>query len=180
MSRSRRSVTLAVAVIAALGLAACGPAASSGGDASASGPATELSLVGFAVPKAGNDAAQKLWGETSDGAGVTWTTSYGASGDQSRAVVAGLKADYVHFSLEGDVTRLVDEGLVAEDWNAGPTQGIVSDSVVVLVVRKGNPKNIQTSSPPTPAPRARRGGTSSPPTARSWPPVAATPTPRRT
>ncbi|SDB93528.1 sulfate transport system substrate-binding protein [Sanguibacter gelidistatuariae] len=144
MSRSRRSVTLAVAVIAALGLAACGPAASSGGDASTSGPATELSLVGFAVPKAANDAAQKLWGATPDGAGATWTTSYGASGDQSRAVVAGLKADYVHFSLEGDVTRLVDEGLVADDWNAGPNKGIVSDSVVVLVVRKGNPKNIQT------------------------------------
>lgn len=144
MSRSRRSATLAVALIAALGLSACGPAASSGGGSQSSGPATELSLVGFAVPKAGNDAAQKLWGETEEGAGVTWTTSYGASGDQSRAVVAGLKADYVHFSLEGDVTRLVDEGLVAEDWNAGPNKGIVSDSVVVLVVRKGNPKNIQT------------------------------------
>ena len=49
----------------------------------------------------------------------------------------------MHFSLEGDVTRLVKEGLVAEDWNAGPNKGIVTESVVVFVVRPGNPKNIQ-------------------------------------
>ena len=102
-----------------------------------------LSLVGFAVPKAGNDAAQALFAETPEGAGVTWETSYGASGDQSRAVAAGLHADYVHFSLEGDVTRLVDAGIVAPDWNAGPNHGIVTDSVVVLVVREGNPKQIR-------------------------------------
>ena len=102
----------------------------------------DLSLVGFAVPKAANNAIQAAFAETPEGAGTTWTESYGASGDQSRAVVAGLEADYVHFSLEGDVTRLVKEGLVAENWNAGPTKGIVSDSVVVLVVRPGNPKGI--------------------------------------
>ena len=55
----------------------------------------------------------------------------------------GLKADYVNFSLEGDVTRLVKAGLVAEDWKSGPTKGIVSDSVVVIVVPEGNPKNIK-------------------------------------
>ena len=43
-------------------------------------------------------------------------------GDQSRAVEGGLPADYVHFSLETDVTRLVDAGLVAEDWKAGRTR----------------------------------------------------------
>ena len=48
----------------------------------------------------------------------------------------------MHFSLEPDVTRLVDAGLVAPDWNAGPNKGIVTDSVVVFVVRKGNPKGI--------------------------------------
>ncbi|WP_194521916.1 sulfate ABC transporter substrate-binding protein [Cellulosimicrobium sp. JZ28] len=151
MRRLRTTITLAAAAAAtALVLTACAPTAvdgSGGGDASGDGGSdaepTTLSLVGFAVPKAGNDAAQELWGETEDGQGVTWETSYGASGDQSRAVADGLEADYVHFSLEGDVTRLVDAGLVAEDWNAGENQGIVSQSVVVLVVREGNPKNIQ-------------------------------------
>ena len=48
----------------------------------------------------------------------------------------------MHFSIAPDVTRLVDAGLVAKDWDAGPNKGIATDSVVVLVVRKGNPKNI--------------------------------------
>src|SRR4051812_26280508 len=102
----------------------------------------QLSLVAFSVPKAANQAIEAAFAETPQGAGTTWTESYGASGDQSRAVVAGLDADYVHFSLEGDVTRLVKEGLVADDWNAGPNKGIVSTSVVVIAVRPGNPKNI--------------------------------------
>ena len=122
-------------------LAACG--GDDGTSGSNGGGSTELSLVGFAVPKAGHDLAQEAFAETAAGEGVSWTTSYGASGDQSRAVVAGLDADVVHFSLEGDVTRLVDEGLVGEDWNAGEHEGIVTDSVVVLVVRKGNPKGIE-------------------------------------
>ena len=131
-----------------MGLAACSPAStpvasgSAEEQALAADPVT-LNLVGFAVPKAANNAIQALWAETPDGAGVTWVESYGASGDQSRAVEAGLEADYVHFSLEGDVTRLVKAGLVEEDWNSGPTGGIVSSSVVVIVVRPGNPKNIQ-------------------------------------
>ena len=102
----------------------------------------ELSLVGFAVPEAANKAIQAEWATTDAGKGVKWTTSYGASGDQSRNVVNGLDADYVHFSVESDVTRLVDEGLIAEDWKDGPTNGIVSSSVVVFAVREGNPKKI--------------------------------------
>ena len=61
-----------------------------------------------------------------EGEGVKFQTSYGPSGDQSRAVAAGLKADYVHFSVPTDVTRLVDEGLVADDWDAGENKGVVS------------------------------------------------------
>ncbi|GAA2239280.1 sulfate ABC transporter substrate-binding protein [Rarobacter faecitabidus] len=134
LARARR-ITAAVAAIAAtLSLTACG----SGGGAES----TELSLVGFAVPKAGNNAVQAEWGKTDDGKGVTWTESYGASGDQSRAVAGGLKADVVHFSVTPDVTRLVEAGLVDESWNAGANKGIVTDSVVVLVVREGNPKGI--------------------------------------
>ena len=71
------------------------------------------------------------------------TTSYGASGDQSRAVVDGKPADIVNFSVEPDVTRLVKANKVAKDWNADATKGIPFGSVVSLVVRKGNPKNIK-------------------------------------
>jgi sulfate/thiosulfate transport system substrate-binding protein len=140
MGRTRRSrLRSAAGVVLAtlLAVSGCG----TGGDAGSG--ATTLSLVGFAVPKAANNAIQREWAKTADGANVRWKESYGASGDQSRAVASGLKADYVHFSLQGDVTRLVEAGLVADDWNAGPTKGMVSDSVVVLAVRKGNPKGIK-------------------------------------
>ena len=135
----RIAVSVSVVATAALALTGC-----VGGAATPEGSSgTTLHLVGFAVPAEANKAIQAKWAETEDGKDVTWEQSYGASGDQSRAVVNGLKADYVNFSLEGDVNRLVDAGLVAEDWKSGPTKGIVSDSVVVLVVPEGNPKNIQ-------------------------------------
>jgi sulfate/thiosulfate transport system substrate-binding protein len=135
MVRARASIALALT--AALALAACG------GDDGGSGDAGTLNIVGFAVPEAANKAIQAEWTKTADGKGVRFKTSYGASGDQSRAVVSGLKADYVHFSVTSDVTRLVDAGLVDGAWDDGPTKGIVSSSIVVLAVRKGNPKNIK-------------------------------------
>ena len=78
------------------------------------------------------------------GEGVTFKESYAASGEQSRAVEAGLDADYVVFSLEPDMTRLVEAEIVPADWNAGEHKGMVTDSVVVFVVRKDNPKGIKT------------------------------------
>ncbi|MGH9133238.1 MAG: substrate-binding domain-containing protein [Ilumatobacteraceae bacterium] len=138
---SRTRVPLPLVLVGSLVLAGCGASDVKGADDR--GTEADLALVGYAVPRAGNDAIQALFADTAEGAGTTWSESYGASGDQSRAVAAGLDADYVHFSIEGDVTRLVDEGLVAAGWNAGPNDGIVSQSVVVLGVRPGNPNNIQ-------------------------------------
>ena len=74
---------------------------------------------------------------------MTFEQSYASSGEQSRAVEAGLPADVVAFSLEPDVTRLVEADLVAPDWADDEHDGMVSNSVVVLAVRKGNPKGIE-------------------------------------
>ncbi|GGM55817.1 sulfate ABC transporter substrate-binding protein [Dactylosporangium sucinum] len=138
--KHRIRATAALAIAAGLLLSACaGTSASS----DSTGSDVTLNIVGYAVPEAANKAIAAEWNKTPAGKGVKFQTSYGASGDQSRAVVAGLKADYVHFSVSSDVTRLVDAGLVEKDWNAGPNKGIVSSSVVVLAVRKGNPKNIK-------------------------------------
>jgi len=104
---------------------------------------TVIDVVGFAVPEAANVAIAKAWNATPEGAGVTFQSSYGASGDQSRAVVDGLPADYVHFSVSSDVTRLVDNGLVADTWDDGPTKGVVSSSIVVFAVQPGNPLGIE-------------------------------------
>jgi len=130
----RRWVALGAALTAAvLGVTGCGSSSSK----------DDVSIVGFSILKGVNAKVIADFETTAAGKDVKFAQSYGASGDQSRSVVSGLKADVVHFSLEGDLTRLVDEGIVASDWNAGPTQGIASQSVVVIAVRKGNPKNIK-------------------------------------
>lgn len=103
-----------------------------------------INVNAFSVMEAANEPVFEDFKNTDAGDGVEFATSYGASGDQSRAVVGGADADVVHYSLESDVTRLVDEGLVADDWKDNPTQGIATSSVVVFVVRKGNPEGIKT------------------------------------
>jgi sulfate transport system substrate-binding protein len=126
-------------------LAACGGGSSDvAGGNGAQGPVdTTLTVVAYAVPEPGWSKIIPAFAATDEGKGVAVTTSYGASGDQSRAVVDGKPADLVNFSVEPDITRLVKADKVAEDWNADATQGVPFGSVVSLVVREGNPKNIR-------------------------------------
>ncbi|MEO9236783.1 MAG: extracellular solute-binding protein, partial [Jatrophihabitantaceae bacterium] len=134
--RAPRVVSLAVAVTAAIGLVGCSSSASS-----SSGGSSKVSIVAYSVPKPAYDALEAAFGKTATGTGVSFSASYGASGDQSRAVSNGQKADYVAFSITPDLTKLVP-AFVDSGWNSGPTKGLVSDSVVVIAVRKGNPKHI--------------------------------------
>src|SRR3954452_23962170 len=129
--------------LAALVAALAAVVAGCGGSSSAS-DGNKLSLVAYSTPKEAYEALIPAFNKTTEGKGVTFNQSYGASGDQSRAVDGGLPADVVEFSLESDVTRLVDSGLVDKSWNQNQYKGMVTDSVVVLVTRKGNPKNIKT------------------------------------
>src|SRR3954466_13993327 len=123
----------AVALGATFGIAACG---SSG---------TSLNLVAYSTPQqVYEQSLEPGFKDTSDGKDVDFSNSFGASGDQSRAVESGQPADVVEFSLEPDMTRLVDAGIVASNWNQNQYKGIVTNSVVTLMVRPGNPKNITT------------------------------------
>jgi len=140
--RIRTRSLIALGLVAGVLLAACGGGADADDDAGG-GDEVTLNIVGFAVPEAANVAIAEEFADTDDGEGVSFKSSYGASGDQSRAVADGLAADYVHFSVASDVTRLVDEGLVDDTWDDGPTKGIVSSSIVVFAVREGNPKGIE-------------------------------------
>ena len=147
MRRHGRTALSALAAAAALVVAGCGGASDStdSADSAAAGAgSTKLSLVAYAVPKVGFDKVIPLFGKTDAGAGISFSQSYGASGDQSRKVASGLTTDVVNFSVEPDVTKLVEQGLVADDWNAGPNAGVAFGSVVTIVTRKGNPKNIRT------------------------------------
>jgi sulfate/thiosulfate transport system substrate-binding protein len=105
----------------------------------------EISLVAYSTPEVVYDEIIPAFNESPEGEGIGFKTSYGASGDQSRAVEAGQPADFVTFSTEPDMTRLVDAGLVEEAWKEQtPYDGRVNTSLVSFVVRKGNPKDIRT------------------------------------
>jgi sulfate/thiosulfate transport system substrate-binding protein len=114
------------------------------GDAGASGDSGTLSLVAYSTPREAYEELIPAFQDTPEGRGFDFDQSYASSGEQSRAVEAGLAADVVAFSLEPDVTRLVDAGLVDAAWNQNEHDGMVTDSVVVFAVRPGNPENIQT------------------------------------
>jgi sulfate/thiosulfate transport system substrate-binding protein len=127
-------------VVLAVLVAGCG-----GGDTSGSGggDGAKLTLVAYSTPREVYEDLIPAFAKTKAGSGVTFDQSYASSGEQSRAVESGLPADVVAFSLEPDVTRLVEADLVAPDWVDDEHKGMVSNSVVVLAVRKGNPKGIQ-------------------------------------
>jgi sulfate transport system substrate-binding protein len=105
---------------------------------------TTLSLVAYSTPKDAYGKIIPAFQATPAGKNVSFNQSYGASGDQARAVAAGLGADVVALSLEPDVTILVKKGIVPSNWKSNRYHGIVTDSVVVFVVRDGNPKKIHT------------------------------------
>ncbi|SDS61376.1 sulfate transport system substrate-binding protein [Nocardioides scoriae] len=135
-----RWIGAAAVVSSLLFTSACSDPAASG---AGGGDSSSVSVVGFSVMKTANKQVIADFQKTDAGKGVTFQQSYGASGDQARAVIAGLKADEVHLSLEPDVTKLTDEDIVASDWKDGPNKGILTQSVVTMVVRKGNPKGIE-------------------------------------
>jgi sulfate transport system substrate-binding protein len=122
-----------------------------------------VNVVGYSIVKDAYTALETAFKATPEGAGVTFTNSFGASGTQANNVVAGQAADVVNLSLEPDITTIVNSGKIATDWKtqlvryaevnptfAGKRQqtvyttpGIVTDSIVVFVVRPGNPRNIK-------------------------------------
>src|SRR5436190_16932616 len=103
-----------------------------------------LTFVAYSTPKEAYGQLISAFQKTAPGSGVSFSQSYGASGEQSRAVAAGLDADVVAFSLEPDITSLVQKNLVAKNWNRDKWHGMVTRSVVVFVVRDGNPKKLKT------------------------------------
>src|SRR5438093_10298673 len=104
----------------------------------------KLALVAYSTPK---DAYAKIipaFQKTGAGKGVTFSQSYGASGEQARAIAQGLPADVVELSLAPDIASLVQAHVIPSSWDKNKYHGIVTRSVVVFVVRSGNPKHIRT------------------------------------
>jgi sulfate/thiosulfate-binding protein len=127
-----------ISLLAALALALALPMIASGARED-----VKLTLVAYSTPRAAYGALIPKFQATPAGQGVSIDQSYGASGEQTRAVLAGLKADVVALSLEPDVTTLVNRGFVDSTWKKDRWGGIVTRSVVVFAVRRGNPKKIR-------------------------------------
>jgi sulfate/thiosulfate-binding protein len=140
----KRLITLLVAATVVAGCGGASDTNDASTPAAGGGKGAKLALVAYSTPQVVYDQVIPAFAKTPPGAGVTFTQSYGASGDQSRAVAAGQPADVVALSLAPDIDKLVKAGLVADDWADNPHKGFVSNSVVVLMVRKGNPKGIKT------------------------------------
>ena len=113
------------------------------GSAAGASKSTTVDLVAYSTPKDAYGKIISAFQKTAAGNGVSFTQSYAASGDQARAVAAGQPADVVNLSLDPDIDLLVRKNLVPKTWRANAHRGIVSDSVVVFVVRDGNPKHIK-------------------------------------
>src|SRR3954451_292494 len=105
---------------------------------------TILTLVAYSTPREAYGQLIPAFQKTGAGQGVSFSQSYGASGEQSRAVASGLDADVVAFSLAPDVPSLVQKKLVPAHLSKDKWHGMVTRSVVVFVVRDANPKKLKT------------------------------------
>jgi sulfate/thiosulfate-binding protein len=135
-SRTAQRIAAVAALIAPFGLVASTSSAAS----------RNVNVVGYSIVSGAYNSLEIAFQKTAAGQGVTFQNSFGASTAQAQSVLAGQPADLVNFSLEPDIQQLVDAGLVATNWNTTATakseKGMVTDSVVLLVVRRGNPLHI--------------------------------------
>jgi sulfate/thiosulfate transport system substrate-binding protein len=113
------------------------------GSAAGASKGTTVNLVAYSTPKDAYGKIISAFQNTAAGNGVSFSQSYDSSGEQARRVAAGLPADVLNLSLDPDIDMLVRKGLVPKNWKANSHKGIVSDSVVVFVVRDGNPKHVK-------------------------------------
>ncbi|MBR7800880.1 sulfate ABC transporter substrate-binding protein [Undibacterium fentianense] len=90
-----------------------------------------------------NAVFAKFW-QTRTGDKLTIKQSHGGSGKQARAVIDGLDADVLTLALAYDIDAVAEKGLLDKAWqkrlahNASPYT-----SIIVFLVRKGNPKAIK-------------------------------------
>jgi len=133
----KRLSILAILLLAAVGLAACG---------NSQGANVELLNVSYDPTRELYDAFNKAfvshWKEKT-GQTITINQSHGGSGKQGRAVIDGLEADVVTLALAYDIDEIAQAGLIGENWQKRlPDNSSPYTSTIVFLVRKGNPKGI--------------------------------------
>lgn len=145
---SQRLLALLLAAAMLLVAAGCGKADEGGQGAESSVQDGDVTLVigAYSVVK---DAFAELlpefqayWLEKT-GQKVTFQESYEASGTQARAIAGGFEADVAILAMEGDLDKIAGAGFITHDWKAQSNGGIITNSIVVLGTRAGNPLGIK-------------------------------------
>jgi sulfate/thiosulfate-binding protein len=148
----RRPATVAVLLALGTALSACGgnakPPSGAANPTTAEAPVAaplSLTLGGYTTPREAYSAIlpafHDSWAKPHKQE-LTFKESYLGSGAQARAIVGGFEADVAALSLEPDLEVIRKAGLISQDWKTGPHHGVVTQSIVVIGVREGNPKKI--------------------------------------
>ena len=144
---TKKRIAAGVSVLAVVAVSAgCSSSGGSSPSTSSSSSSTggTINLVAFSTPQKAYEALFPKFTQTAEGAGAKLAGSYGPSGTQRDKVLAGQKADVVEFSRSSDMDKLVSANLVPSSWASNQYKGMVTDSIAVLIVRKGNPLGIHT------------------------------------
>lgn len=145
MTRGLVLLTIIGLLLTACASPAAAPTQATGSTQPANTTPVKLILGAYTTPREAYGVLLPVFAEqwkTKTGQTVTFEESYQGSGAQSRAIVEGFEADVTALSLEADVNRITKAGLITHDWKSVAHSGMVSTSVVVFAVRKGNPKGI--------------------------------------
>ena len=141
MNRLTRNITL-ILTLAGLGITSCLPGPSTGSD----GGGQTITVYGFSIMK--EPFEKEIFQEFAakwkreHGTNISFVTSFAGSETITNQILQGAPADIAILSIERDADRLVDGGAVKNDWRSQPKKGIVNKTPFVILVRKGNPKQI--------------------------------------
>ncbi len=102
-----------------------------------------LTLVASSSAREVYERLTPMFSTTSEGEGVLVEGTYGNALEIAQYVGFGLAADVVAPVSAGDLPGLVESEQVPRRWNDDEFGGMVANSVVVFVVRRGNPKGIR-------------------------------------
>jgi sulfate/thiosulfate transport system substrate-binding protein len=144
-----RRVTLAAAVLAIASFGLVPSFRDVAGQASVRAQGTPATLLNVSYDPTRefyqeiNAAFTRAW-SAKGGRAIAINQSHGGSGKQARSVIDGLEADVVTLALAYDIDAVQQRGLIARGWQARlPSNSTPYTSVIVFLVRQGNPKGIR-------------------------------------
>lgn len=105
-----------------------------------------ITLYGFSIMKESLEKAifpgfAAKW-KREHGQEVRFTSSFAGSETVTNQILQGVQAEIAILSIDRDALRLKNGGFVTSDWHSYPAKGIVNKTPFVILVRKGNPKDI--------------------------------------